>query len=476
MIASLHAPDGTELWDESYTDAFANWFVVERRLIEDLAAAIGIELTDVDRERFARPPTASVEAFSAYAQGRALLDRPTPAPEDVPAALALLEEAIAQDPEFALAHARLGEAHWMQFLETRSPAFAVSASDAVLAALTLDADLPQVRLSLATIYRGTGRVEQAEDQVRQVIEAYPNNSDAHRLLGQILDSQRRVDEAVAEYTRAIALRPSYWRNNFELGLTYYQANRRPLAASQFRRVTELMPESARAFQVLGGVYQTMGELELARQYYERSLEYGDVPTTYSNIGVLHFTEGDYEAAAGAFSTAVALAPDDYRWRRNLGDAYKELGREAEAQAAYLLAVEQATEIVTVNPTDVVALGQLATIESLAGDNEAAVGHVEEALGLAPGDPVLLYTKAVVHAAADDLDTALVSLSEALSGGYPAPLVRQQAELTALEGMPEFEALLGAGAQPAADDAAPRVQQLRGLLEALDAEVRQGRQP
>ena len=256
--------------------------------------------------------------------------------------------------------------YWWQFREDREAEAATRAADAVLAALAIDPELPQVRLSLATIYQGTGRVEQAEDQVRQVIEGYPGSSDARRVLGQILDSQRRTDEAVTEYERAIELRPSYWRNYFELGLTYYQANRRPLAAAQFRRVTELMPESSRGFQVLGTVYQTMGELELARENYRRSLEYGEVATTYSNIGVLHWAEGDYEAARDAFASAVRIAPDSFLWHRNLGDALRALGDEEAALGEYEQAIDQATAVVDVNPSDVVALGQLATIESLAG--------------------------------------------------------------------------------------------------------------
>ena len=274
VSASLHAADGSDVWDDAYSDSFMNFFTMERELVEDLVQAIGIDLTEAERARLVRVPTESVEAFEAYAQARVRLDRRDPALEDVPTAVGLFTEAIEVDPEFALAHAGLGDAYWWQFREDRAAEAATRAADAVLAALALDPDLPQVRLSLATIYRGTGRVEQAEDQVRQVIEGYPSNSDAHRVLGQILDSQRRTDEAVAEYGQAIALRPSYWRNYFELGLTYYQANRRPLAAAQFRRVTELMPESARGFQVLGSMYQTMGELELARENYERSLEFG----------------------------------------------------------------------------------------------------------------------------------------------------------------------------------------------------------
>ena len=61
----------------------------------------------------------------------------------------------------------------------------------------------------------------------------------------------------------------------------------------------------------------------------------------------------------------------------------------------------------------------------------------------------------------------------MSGGYPPALVRQQGELTTLEGMPEFEAVLEAEPAPITDAPDQQMQQLRGLLEALDTVVQQG---
>ena len=256
VSASLVAVDGRVAWEEGYDVMFSQYGEMQRDLVEGISAGLGIEPTAADRARLTRAPTESLEAFSAYAQGRLFLERQDRPRDDIAAAIDLFERAVGIDADFALAHAGLGDAHWAQFQETREPAWAVSATDAVLAALALDPGLPQVRLSLAKIYQGTGRSELSEDQVRRVIEEQPSNSDAHRILGQTLAAQGRLDEALEEYQQAIGLRPNYWRHHGDLGLLYFQVGRRPLAAAAFRRVTELMPASARGFQMLGAVYQT----------------------------------------------------------------------------------------------------------------------------------------------------------------------------------------------------------------------------
>lgn len=354
----------------------------------------------------------------------------------------------------------------------------MSATDSVLQALTLDPDLPQVRLSLATIYQGTGRIELSEDQLRLIIEEQPASSDAHRILGQTLLAQRELDEAAEEYQRAIELRPNYWRNHGELGLLYLQIGRRPLAAAAFRRVTELLPESARGFQMLGAVYQALGELQVARENYERALQLGELPSTYSNIGLLHYVEGNFAEAAKAFERARDLSPSDFRVRRNLGDVYQQLGQTEQAQAEYQRAVELTMDLVKVNPTDATQLGQLAVLEALVGRHRDAKRHADEAVTIAPDDGNLLYFKAVVHARAGEQEAALSSLRDALRHRFPAALIRQQGELTSLEDLPEFNAILeeGLSQRLAEEDPDAQFQQLRGLLEALDSVVqREGRQ-
>ena len=412
VSASLVAADGRVAWEEDYDVTFDGYAAMQRELVEGISAALGIEPTTADRARLTDAPTESLEAFSAYAQGRLFLERQDRPRDDIAAAIGFFEQAVGTDAGFALAHAGLGDAFWAQFQETREPAWAVSATDAVLEALAIDPDLPQVRLSLATIYLGTGRSELSEDQVRRVIEEQPSNSDAHRILGQTLAGQGRLDEALEEYQRAIGLRPNYWRHHGDLGLLYSQVGRRPLAAAEFRRVTELMPASARGFQMLGAVYQTLGEIAEARANYERALELGELPGTYTNLGLLHYADQNYPAATEAFERARDLSPNDFRFRRNLGDAYRELGRTEDAHSEYERAVELVADLADVDPTNATLLGQRAVLESLVGEFDEARRHVDEAVRLTPDDGNLFYFKAVVHASSDEPDQALAALGEA----------------------------------------------------------------
>ena len=225
--------------------------------------------------------------------------------------------------------------------------------------------------------------------------------------------------------------------------------------------------------MLGAVYQTLGEVAQARENYERALQLGELPATYSNLGLLHYADQNYPAATEAFERARDLSPNDFRFRRNLGDAYRELGRADDAHSEYERAVELVADLADVDPTNAMLQGQRAVLETLVGRFTEARRHVDEAARLAPEDGNICYFKAVVHASADEPDEALAALGQALARGFPAALVRPQGELTSLEDRPEFGSMLEeTTSQTTAPGQTPQIQQLRGLLDALDAVVQQ----
>lgn len=85
---------------------------------------------------------------------------------------------------------------------------------------------------------------------------------------------------------------------------------------------------------------------------------------------------------------------------------------------------------------------------------------------------------MVHARAEEQEAALSSLRDALRHRFLAVLIRQHGELALLEDLQEFNAVLeeGLSQRLVEEDPDAQVQQLRGLLEALDSVVqREGRQ-
>src|SRR6185436_2322225 len=115
---NLVRPDDSVAWGGEFDGTFDQFFAMQRRMAEALSAALQVTLTRAARERLARPPAASVEAYADYSRARALLERPD-VPGNVTRAIEGFETALRKDPQFALAQAGLGEAYWARYLETR---------------------------------------------------------------------------------------------------------------------------------------------------------------------------------------------------------------------------------------------------------------------------------------------------------------------------------------------------------------------
>ncbi|MDP6582860.1 MAG: tetratricopeptide repeat protein, partial [Vicinamibacterales bacterium] len=74
-------------------------------------------------------------------------------------------------------------------------------------ALTLAPDQPQVRLTLAAIYNGTGQLDLARTELQSIADLQPRNDEVHRRIGRILALQGDRSGAVEAYRQAIVLRP-----------------------------------------------------------------------------------------------------------------------------------------------------------------------------------------------------------------------------------------------------------------------------
>lgn len=440
VTLSLVRPDDSVAWGGDFEATLDELFPLQSRIAEGLSTALQLTLTAADRQRLARSPTASVEAFADYSRGRALLERPD-VKGNLERATQFFEAAIRNDPRFALAHAGLGEACWARYQETKDAAWTKRALDSTTEALRLDPEQPAVRVALALIYQGTGRPEGAIEELRKALAIQPNGDDAHRLLGHVLSELGKTEDALLEFRQAIALRPDYWRNHSFLGYAFFKTGRYAEAVAAYRRVTELQPDNAWGFQMLGTAYQAAGDGHRALENYKRAIALGRDASAYSNLGTLYYAQGDFAEAARAFEEAVRLDPASPAKHRNLGDAYDRLGDTTRARAAYLRAVGLGQSLLRVNPRDARTLAMLAVYEAKLGRRADAARHTAEATRLSPEDGDVLYRAAIVHTLAGRSGPALMVLREAVKHGYSRALAREDDDLGALRGKPEFQALV-----------------------------------
>jgi len=440
VTVALVSPAGATTWTRTYDGTTAGLFSLQHQVAEGLADGLNLRLTTPDRQRLTAAPTPNIEAFADYSQGRLFLDR-SDVKGNVTHAIEAFDRAVAKDASFAQAHAGLGAAYWQKFTETSETSWTLRAIDASLEALRLNPDQAEVRVTLATIYKGLGRTPAAVDELRKALALRPDDDEAYRLLGDIFAGQGRIDDAVQSYQRAIGIRPNYWQNHNRLAVALMSVGRYQEAEVSCRRVTELQPDSHIGFNNLGAVAMMQGNLTLALDSFARAAEIRPGYSTFSNMGTIHFWNGRFDEARKAYVRAIALRAGDPSLHRNLGDALAELRDAPGARNAYAQALELATRQLTVNPKDEATLSLMALIEAKLGRKADARAHVDQALALAPKGKDVYYRTAVVAALGNDPDAAIAALTTAVSLGYSAEQAARDLDLRSLRSHPEYKALM-----------------------------------
>ena len=421
-----------------FTGTPAQLFALHREVADGLTAALAQQgLAARTSPPEVPPPTTNREAFADYSQGLLFLERPDVA-GNLQHATGLFQSAVDKDSRFARAYAGLGRTYWALYQETGEDHWTGKATAAILDALRIDPELPEVRLSLAVMYQGMGRFKEAQEELQRVIAAQPSNDDAHRVLAGIHIDRGEWPQAIDEVRKAIALRPNYWRNHSEGGYANYRAGRLDEAAKAYQRVTELQPDSARGYQMLGTVQQSAGDLTAALANYEKAIKIRPTAGTYSNIGTVLFWRGNFTGAADAYVQAIALAPHQPDMHANLGDALLKLGRRKEALQSYHRAITEVTALLAVNSKDAQNLALLALYRAKVGERPAAEDAIAKALAASPGDGDVLYNRAVVHALGGRAQEACAALGQALEQGASMQVVRYADELKTLKGCPVYD--------------------------------------
>jgi serine/threonine protein kinase/TolB-like protein len=179
--AKLIRADGTIVWAGESEAPMTDLFAVQRQLADRVVSVLRVTVTGAERRQLAASPTNSQEALEAYWRGMALLDQLND--ESLAAAMTSFERAIGLDTRFALAHAGLGASLVRKYRATNDRTWMTRADAAVKRALELDPSQTQVRLSLADLYRATGRNASAMEELRRVLAEEPHNDEARRRLG-----------------------------------------------------------------------------------------------------------------------------------------------------------------------------------------------------------------------------------------------------------------------------------------------------
>lgn len=380
-VQLIDAQTDEHIWAQAYTRTLYNVFGVEGEVAEQIATALNAKLSPAQAASLAAVPTQNRAAYdlflrAEYQANQGLINYDTASWK---AAIPLYRQAVEQDPNFALAWARLA------FNESQLAWFGGGGEDVkqlnqqaradAERALQLQPNLSAAQLAIGyTEYWGRGDYDAALKAFAAALKLKPNDADTLAAQAYVERRQGRFDKAIASFQQALMLDPRNSALAFELGLTNMLASRYSDAENAFQRALALDPNNrnAKAYYANAVLFST-GDIPRALAAAQ-----GDDPALkLARVGLLT-DQRKYRDALDLLDS-VPDTPDNFAQQggskqEQQADLYWLMGDKARARPLY----EQSLPHLRVQLAMMQGINQAFVWQSIA-DAELRLGHTAEGL-------------------------------------------------------------------------------------------------
>ena len=222
-------------------------------------------------------------------------------------AVALLEKAVALDPEFAMAYARIGYTYALDWQRVDD------AKPYLEKAFQLSGRLTEKdKLSITAWYAVANQdYRSAIETYRQIISRYPLEVEAYWRLARLLRGEERMGEA-ADIAKQGLIVDSEAKDLYNvLGTTYTEMGRHDEAIAMLRRGVELAPEDVNIYDSLGMAYQWAGRYAEATETFEKALSLNpQFEIAVIHLGNTYCWQGRYRDAMRQYQRFIQVASTD----------------------------------------------------------------------------------------------------------------------------------------------------------------------
>ena len=255
----IDANTDQHLWAEKYDRDFRDILTLQSEVAQQIAAQIGVSLSDSERARLRRTAIVDPAAHEAYLRGRFYLDKL--GCRGFNRALEYYQLAATKDPSFTNALVGISDTYYHLGDWGCSPqaeAFAKSRA-AALKVIELDPTVAAAHAQLANLdFTSEWNWPKAENEYSEAIRLDPNDAETHSSYAIFLAAMGRRDQAIAEIEKAHEIDPVSEVTNMLDTYVLYLAHQYDPAIAQGTKTLELYPNSGATDYWMGQIYEAKG--------------------------------------------------------------------------------------------------------------------------------------------------------------------------------------------------------------------------
>jgi serine/threonine protein kinase/tetratricopeptide (TPR) repeat protein len=305
-VQHINVSDGYHLWSRRYDRDMKDVFAIQDEIARSVVEQLRQDLAGEAAQGLSRRRTGNLDAYQCYLQGRYHLNERVETA--LKKSLACFQNAVDQDPHYALAFAGLAEAQILlaagDYADEPVPQTLSKAREAAKRAIELDEDCAEAHAALGLVhfradwdfarseseflraleinegYAGghhqyamllalIQRLDEAIRQIRRAHELDPLSPIISTAVGRILHFASRYDEAIEQLERTVKQNPQFANVYFDLSISYALKERFEESLAAMRKVTELTGDPVREFIVGIHVETRLGNTVSAMEYFEK---------------------------------------------------------------------------------------------------------------------------------------------------------------------------------------------------------------
>jgi serine/threonine protein kinase len=382
-VQLIEVQNQSQIWAQSYNRDVKDAFAVETEVAETIASALKAQLLPEEKALVKNIPTHNLQAYDFYLKAGYSLDQfgeGEGGPGPILEAERLSAQAVALDPTFALAWARLSYAHayeyWFQVNHT--PEQVDSARIFAQKALDLQPDLPEGHLAMGYVYYwGHRDYAPALTEFKLAESALPNNADIAAAIAFIHRRRGEWQDGLDGLARATLLDPRNAEWFQEKGITLACLGRYDEAVAFAEQAASVRPDLQYAISEKAGYLVQEGKIKeahgVAALITNSSLAFTYAPSspTFS----LAMYSRDFNAAQSFLLNAPAwIVKADFVVSRSIlvGEVFDARGDSTAARRSYTMAVHELESLEKSKPDD-------PDVASALGLAYAGLGRSAEAL-------------------------------------------------------------------------------------------------
>jgi tetratricopeptide (TPR) repeat protein/glycosyltransferase involved in cell wall biosynthesis len=252
----------------------------------------------------------------------------------------------------------------------------------------------------------SGRVAEAEQVYKLLLQDQPDYVDALNMLGALVYEDHRYDEALGYFDRVLHLKPGADSLN-SVGIVLKAQGKLDEALEHYQQAIELKPDQPEILSNFGNVLKDRGDLEDAIATYQKALELRpNYAEAHNNLGIVYKEQDKMAEAIACYEAAIQLKP-------TYAEAFNNLGIVLRIQGKLEAAIQQFEQAIALKPTYAEAYTSLASAYQQQGNPEAAIAQYTKLLELKPTNAEAFNNLGLAYQQQGKIEEAMAAYAQAL---------------------------------------------------------------